>query len=54
VSDELFEEMPEPRPFLEDGSQFGISAAAFKEMDEDEQRQLMVQWFDWNFGRSTK
>jgi hypothetical protein len=41
--------MSEPRPFLEDGSQFGISRAGFEEMDEDEQRELMLQWFHQNF-----
>ena len=41
--------MSEPRPFLEDGSQFGISREAFEEMDEDEQRESMLQWFHQNF-----
>jgi hypothetical protein len=39
----------EERPFLEDGSQFGISAAAFAETDPDEQRELMIAWFHQNF-----
>jgi hypothetical protein len=34
---------------LEDGSQFGISLAAFEGMEEDEQRELMLQWFYENF-----
>ncbi len=37
------------RPFIEDGSQFGISKTTFKEMEEDEQREWMVQWFLQNF-----
>ena len=39
----------EGRPFLEDGSQFGISRARFEEMDEDEQREWMRTWFFQNF-----
>jgi hypothetical protein len=49
MSDELFDELPEPRPFLEDGSQFGISRAAFEAMDQDEQREAMREWFLQNF-----
>jgi hypothetical protein len=37
------------RPFLEDGSQFGISADTFAAMDEDEQHEFMRQWFYQNF-----
>ena len=37
------------RPFLEDGSQFGISQDAFAEMEPAEQRELMIQWFLNNF-----
>jgi hypothetical protein len=37
------------RPFLEDGSQFGISESAFSEMEPEEQRELMLQWFFQNF-----
>lgn len=37
------------RPFIEDGSQFGISQTTFAEMKEDDQRELMVQWFFQNF-----
>jgi hypothetical protein len=39
----------EERPFLEDGSQFGISAATFADTDPDEQRELMIAWFHQNF-----
>jgi hypothetical protein len=39
----------EERPYLEDGSQFGISRAGFEEMDEDEQREWMRTWFFQNF-----
>jgi hypothetical protein len=49
MPEELFEHLPEPRPFLEDGSQFGISRAAFETMDKDEQRELMRDWFFQNF-----
>jgi len=37
------------RPFIEDGSQFGTSRAAFAEMEPAEQRELMIQWFFQNF-----
>jgi hypothetical protein len=37
------------RPFLEDGSQFGISRDGFEQMDQDEQRELMIAWFHQNF-----
>lgn len=37
------------RPFIEDGSQFGISREAFAEMPEEEQRELMIEWFKFNF-----
>jgi hypothetical protein len=40
---------PEPRPFLEDGSEFGISEDAFREMDEESQHELMLEWFRQNF-----
>jgi hypothetical protein len=49
MSDNWHEENPEPPPFLEDGSQFGISHTTFEEMEEDDQRELMVQWFYENF-----
>jgi hypothetical protein len=41
--------MAEKRPFLEDGSQFGLSRTAFRRMRKDEKRELMVQWFRQNF-----
>lgn len=41
--------MKEVRPFLEDGSQFGISRTAFRRMRKAEKRELMVQWFHENF-----
>jgi hypothetical protein len=37
------------RPFIEDGSQFGVSKAAFAEMEPSDQRELMIQWFHQNF-----
>jgi hypothetical protein len=37
------------RPFLEDGSQFGISRDGFEQTDQDEQRELMIAWFHQNF-----
>src|SRR5271154_773105 len=49
MPDELFDDLPEPRPFFEDGSQFGVSRAAFETMDEDEQREFMRDWFFQNF-----
>jgi hypothetical protein len=41
--------MAEKRPFLENGSQFGVSRTAFRRMRKDEKRELMVQWFHQNF-----
>ena len=37
------------QPFIEDGSQFGISQSTFAEMDPAEQRELMISWFFQNF-----
>lgn len=37
------------RPFIEDGSQFGISQATFAQLEPAEQRELMIQWFFHNF-----
>jgi hypothetical protein len=37
------------RPFIEDGSQFGISQATFAQMKPAEQRELMIQWFFEDF-----
>src|SRR5579862_3070597 len=41
--------MREKRPFLEDGSQYGISRTAFRRMRKAEKRELMLQWFHENF-----
>lgn len=43
MSDEL------ERPFIEDGSQFGLSQDAFTQMEPNEQLELMIQWFFENF-----
>ena len=37
------------RPFIEDGSQFGVSRSVFAEMAEEEHRELMIEWFHFNF-----
>jgi len=37
------------RPFIEEGSQFGISREVFAEMSEEDQRELMIQWFHFHF-----
>lgn len=37
------------RPFLDDGSQFGISRTQFRSMRKAEKRELMVQRFHQNF-----
>jgi hypothetical protein len=42
-------QMAEKHPFLEDGSQFGISRTAFRRMRKDEKRELMIQWFHQNY-----
>ena len=41
--------MREPRPFLEDGSQFGVSRTAFRRMRKAEKLELMIGWFHQNF-----
>ncbi|WP_166301785.1 hypothetical protein [Bradyrhizobium sp. 2S1] len=41
--------MVEKRPFIEDGSQFGISRTAFRRAKKAEKRDLMAQWFRQNF-----
>lgn len=41
--------MPDKRPFLEDGSQFGVSKTTFRRMRNSEKRELMIQWFHQNF-----
>ena len=42
-------EMSDKSPFLEDGSQFGVSRTAFRRMRKHEKRELMVQWFHQNY-----
>jgi len=37
------------QPFLEDGSQWGVSRSAFRRMRKAEKRDLMLQWFEQNF-----
>ena len=37
--------MASKRPFLEDGSQFGVSRPQFRKMRKAEKRDLMLQWF---------
>jgi hypothetical protein len=37
------------RPFIEDGSQFGVSQAGFARMERGQQRELMIHWFFENF-----
>jgi hypothetical protein len=37
--------MASKRPFLEDGSQFGVSRTQFRKMRKAEKRELMLQWF---------
>jgi hypothetical protein len=41
--------MKEPRPFLEDGSQFGVSRTGFRRMRKAEKLGMMVDWFHQNF-----
>jgi hypothetical protein len=41
--------MAEPRPFLEDGSQFGVSRTAFRRMRKAEKLELMIDWFHQNY-----
>ena len=41
--------MSEPRPFLEDGSQFGVSRTGFRRMRKAEKLEMMVDWFHQNF-----
>jgi hypothetical protein len=41
--------MAEKRPFLEDGSEYGVSRTAFRRMRKDEKRELMVRWFHQNY-----
>ena len=41
--------MAEKPPFLEDGSQFGVSRTVFRKKRTAEKRELVVQWFHENF-----
>lgn len=41
--------MVEKPPFLEDGSQFGVSRTQFRRMKKAEKRELMVEWFKQNY-----
>lgn len=41
--------MPKKLPFLEDGSQYGVSRTAFRLMRKAEKRERMIQWFHENF-----
>lgn len=41
--------MAKKRPFLEDGSQFGISRTQFRRLRKAEKLDVMVQWFGQNF-----
>jgi hypothetical protein len=41
--------MASQRPFLEDGSQFGVSRTQFRRMRKAEKLDLMIQWFRQNF-----
>src|SRR4051812_17820835 len=41
--------MAHKRPFLEDGSQSGISRTQFRRMRKADKRELMLEWFHDNF-----
>jgi hypothetical protein len=41
--------MREYRPFLEDGSQFGVSRTAFRRMRKEQKLELMIEWFHQNY-----
>lgn len=41
--------MAEERPFLEDGSQFGVSRTAFRRMRKADKKELMLRWFFSNY-----
>jgi hypothetical protein len=41
--------MASQRPFLEDGSQTGVSRTQFRRMRKAEKLELMIQWFRQNF-----
>ena len=37
------------RPFIEDGSQFGVSRSSFRRASKARKRELMIEWFNQNF-----
>jgi hypothetical protein len=41
--------MAQKRPFLEDGSQYGVSRSQFRRMRKAEKREAMLQWFSENY-----
>lgn len=41
--------MAKKRPFLEDGSQYGVSRSQFRRMRKAEKREGMLQWFSQNY-----
>jgi hypothetical protein len=41
--------MTKIRPYLEDGSQYGVSRSAFRRLPKAEKRELMLQWFFQHF-----
>lgn len=41
--------MIQKRPFLEDGSQYGVSRSQFRRMRKTEKREAMLQWFSENY-----
>jgi hypothetical protein len=41
--------MAERHPFIEDGSQWGVTRTAFRRMRKDNKRELMIQWFHEHF-----
>src|SRR3984893_3385847 len=49
LSGKRWRAMREPRPFLEDDSQFGVSRTAFRRMRKAEKLELMIGWFHLNF-----
>src|ERR1700730_12145242 len=49
LSGKRWRAMREPRPFLEAGSQFGVSRTAFRRMRKAEKLELMIGWFHLNF-----
>jgi len=41
--------MAQKPPFLEDGSQYGVSRSQFRQMRKAEKREAMLQWFSENY-----